>query len=161
MCSFLLQLHNVFYGEPYIFVYLWCIYNISGSDFINYTVMYGMYIRFWPTFVFKHLNIWTEPHCPTKHFFSCSLQVVDYDRFQVRHTIVWVVGWAVYVIRQHRLLGMVLACVQVPCKGVVRGLRLWHLNWHVCVSEVTRGRLTIIKSVSAAKRTFSLEENSK
>jgi hypothetical protein len=32
-------------------IYIWCIYNIFGREITKYTVIYGAYIRFWPTLV--------------------------------------------------------------------------------------------------------------
>jgi len=31
--------------------YIWCIYGIFGRGITKYTVVYGVYIRFWPTLV--------------------------------------------------------------------------------------------------------------
>ena len=30
-------------------IYIWFLYGIFGREFIKYTVIYGVYIRFWPT----------------------------------------------------------------------------------------------------------------
>ena len=30
-------------------IYIRCIYGIFGREIIKYTVIYGVYIRFWPT----------------------------------------------------------------------------------------------------------------
>jgi len=32
-------------------IYIRCIYGISGREITKYTVIYGAYIRFWPTLV--------------------------------------------------------------------------------------------------------------
>ena len=39
-------------------IYSWCVYGIFGREIVEYTVIYGVYIRFWPTlyFLFPHLR---------------------------------------------------------------------------------------------------------
>ena len=32
-------------------IYIRCIYGIFGREIIKYTVIYGVYIQFWPTLV--------------------------------------------------------------------------------------------------------------
>ena len=36
-------------GQNYIYVYIRCICGIVGKKITNYTVLYGVCIRFWPT----------------------------------------------------------------------------------------------------------------
>jgi len=45
-------------GQPYVYmtrlartVYIRCIYGIFGREITEYTVLYGVYIRFWPTLI--------------------------------------------------------------------------------------------------------------
>jgi len=35
-------------------IYIRCKYGIFGREIIEYTVIYGVYIRFWPTLVIRH-----------------------------------------------------------------------------------------------------------
>ena len=42
-------------------IYIRCIYGIFGWEITKYTVMYGAYIRFWPTL--KH-----RPNCNHRYF---------------------------------------------------------------------------------------------
>ena len=35
-------------------IYTRCIYNVSGREITKYTVIYGVYIRFWPTLGMRH-----------------------------------------------------------------------------------------------------------
>jgi len=35
-------------GQKYIHTVYICIYGICGREFTKYTVIYGVYIRFWP-----------------------------------------------------------------------------------------------------------------
>ena len=44
-------------------IYIRCIYGIFCRDFIKYTVIYGVYIRFWPTL--QTLHVRTEPDAET------------------------------------------------------------------------------------------------
>jgi len=30
-------------------IYIWCVYGIYGREFTKYTVIYGAFIRYWPT----------------------------------------------------------------------------------------------------------------
>ena len=30
-------------------IYIWCVYGFFGREITRYTVIYGVYIRFWPT----------------------------------------------------------------------------------------------------------------
>jgi len=45
--SLCLHMHRV--GQTHI--YIRCIYGIFGREFTKYTVIYGVYIQFWPTLV--------------------------------------------------------------------------------------------------------------
>ena len=38
-------------------MYIRCIYGIFGREIIKYTVIYGVYIRFWPTLAI-HVCLW-------------------------------------------------------------------------------------------------------
>ena len=49
-------------------IYIRCIYGISGREIIKYTVMYGVYIRFWPT-----LHIGTQVPCSVASCFRRPL----------------------------------------------------------------------------------------
>ena len=42
-------------------IYIRCIYGIFGREIIKYLVIYGVYIRFWPT-LHMHLLPFTHPH---------------------------------------------------------------------------------------------------
>jgi hypothetical protein len=36
-------------GQNHIYIYIQCIYGTFGREITKYTVIYGGYIRFWPT----------------------------------------------------------------------------------------------------------------
>ena len=38
-------------------IYIRCIYGIFGREITKYTVIYGVYIRFWPTLVKLHCHV--------------------------------------------------------------------------------------------------------
>jgi len=45
-------------------IYIRCIYGIFGREITKYTVIYGVYIRFWPTLVPTHVEFgsnWLSP----------------------------------------------------------------------------------------------------
>jgi len=48
--------------SPYIRSYTVYIYSIFGREIIKYTVIYGVYIRFWPTLACIHSNTHTHAH---------------------------------------------------------------------------------------------------
>ena len=37
-------------------IYIWCVYGIFGRKNTKYTVIYGVYIRFWPTLMMCDAN---------------------------------------------------------------------------------------------------------
>jgi hypothetical protein len=41
-------------------IYIWCIYGIFGRELTKYTVIYGVYIQFWPTLYVTHMVL--QPH---------------------------------------------------------------------------------------------------
>ena len=41
--------HMLSWPEPYIYRYIRCIYRTFGRQITIHTVIYGVYIRFWPT----------------------------------------------------------------------------------------------------------------
>ena len=41
-------------------IYIRSIYGIFGREFIKYTVIYGVYIRFWPTLRFSYMRTWHD-----------------------------------------------------------------------------------------------------
>jgi hypothetical protein len=38
-------------------IYIRCVYGIFGREITIYTVIYGVYIRFWPTLREKEMNV--------------------------------------------------------------------------------------------------------
>jgi len=47
-------------------IYIRCIYGIFGNDITKYTVIYGVYIRFWPTlFMPQYTRGFTQNHNDT------------------------------------------------------------------------------------------------
>jgi hypothetical protein len=46
-------------------MYIRCIYGISGREITEYTVIYGAYIRFWPTVNITHGTYYTHASART------------------------------------------------------------------------------------------------
>jgi len=44
----MLYVHHIFIGLART-IHIRCVYSIFGREFTKYTVIYGVYIRFWPT----------------------------------------------------------------------------------------------------------------
>jgi hypothetical protein len=53
-------------GQSLIYVYIRCVYGILGREITKYTVIYSVYIRFWPTLVMR------SPHIQSQNINSCS-----------------------------------------------------------------------------------------
>jgi hypothetical protein len=43
-------------------IYIRCVYGIFGREITIYTVIYGVYIRFWPTLRVPNLHIRNKPY---------------------------------------------------------------------------------------------------
>jgi hypothetical protein len=53
-------------------IYIRCIYGIFGREIIKYTVIYGVYIRFWPTLLI------CSARCPITHLLHAGLPHYSY-----------------------------------------------------------------------------------
>ena len=57
----------------YIYIYMRCLYNYFCRDFMIYTVIYVVYIWFWPTLQMTHLSLRADhehplpSHSPSSH----------------------------------------------------------------------------------------------
>ena len=56
-------------------IYIRCIYGIFGREITNYTVIYGAYIRFWPTL---HICICTHVFTHTHMYVRGRRQIHTY-----------------------------------------------------------------------------------
>ena len=62
-------------GQIHIYsVCIRCIYGIFGREVIKYMVIYGVYIRFWPT-LYTCNDLWTEGQIKSPHILSTLLSV--------------------------------------------------------------------------------------
>ena len=63
--------HEHTYIELARTIYIRCIYGISCRDFIRHTVLYGVYIQFWPT-LYIHMNNVSKPSCMCECCTTCD-----------------------------------------------------------------------------------------
>jgi hypothetical protein len=52
----------------YIYPYTRCIYGIFGRGITRHTVVYGVYIRFWPTLIMHTHHKYTHTNAGTPRF---------------------------------------------------------------------------------------------
>jgi hypothetical protein len=85
-CHDTLRRHKSRVGQNYIYIYIYiqCIYGISGREIAKYTDTYGVYIRFWPTLHKSVTRLQLQEHS------CCAPQSIDrhqgYSLQNLRHT---------------------------------------------------------------------------